>query len=586
MEAARGGRERVSRRESTGPGAIIKVSIPALCKTTSAFAVRASTTSRTFRFRFRTTSSRWSPAFPGPANRRWPSTRSMPRASGATWNRSPLMRASFWSAWRSRTSRISTASRRRSPSGRKTPAAIRAPRSPLPPRCYDFLRLLYARVGQTFCPTCGGRVRRDSVDEVAARLLALPAGSRWYALFAVGEHAGAQALRDHLFELRKKGFNRLYQGGAPVRILHAGIAAGYRFREARLHPGGSHRDWPGSAPAPGGHHRDLLSRGRRSRSSKAPPADEQHPLQREDSSARPAALEFTPPEPILFSFNSPFGACPRCQGFGNTIDFDMDRVIPDKSLSLDEGAVDPWTKPKYRSWLGNFKKSVKAVRFRRSVLRVDRTASARPTYEFIRRFFDHLETKKYKMHVRVFLSRYRGYALCPECKGARLRKEALYVRVGGKNLAEVVRMNIAEAQRFFLSLELSPEETRHRRQDPGRDPAAAEVPERRRPGLSHARSAVLDAFGRRSAAHPTRHVPGLAPGGRMLRARRAVDRPAQPRHRPPDPHSRRAARAGQHDRGGGARSRRDARGRPHRRPGSRRGRARRQHRFRRRVSRS
>src|SRR6185369_2987514 len=79
--------------------------------------------------------------------------------------------------------------------------------------CFDFLRLLYARVGQTFCPTCGTRVRKDTVDEVAARLLALPEGSRWYALFPCGEHASVQAYRDHLFELRKKGFNRLYQGG-------------------------------------------------------------------------------------------------------------------------------------------------------------------------------------------------------------------------------------------------------------------------------------------------------------------------------------------------------------------------------------
>src|SRR6202171_4813932 len=79
--------------------------------------------------------------------------------------------------------------------------------------CFDFLRLLYARVGQTFCPECGTRVRKDTVDEVAARLLALPAGSRWYALFPCGEHASAAALRDHLFELRKKGFNRLFQAG-------------------------------------------------------------------------------------------------------------------------------------------------------------------------------------------------------------------------------------------------------------------------------------------------------------------------------------------------------------------------------------
>jgi excinuclease ABC subunit A len=322
--------------------------------------------------------------------------------------------------------------------------------------CFDFLRLLYARVGQTFCPTCGGRVRRDSVDEAAARLLELPPGSRWYALFSVGEHAGAQSLRDHLFELRKKGFNRLYQSGrlfefsTPESLLEIDFAKPLFILVDRI------------AIGPDMHQRlvDTIEICYREAGEIVfeSAAGGQQIRFNEKFQCKTCGTEFTLPEPILFSFNSPFGACPRCQGFGNTIDFDMDRVIPDKSLSLDDGAVDPWTKPKYRAWLGNFRKSARAVRFQ--VPFCDLTEGEREAaYEFIRRFFDHLESKKYKMHVRVFLSRYRGYALCPDCKGARLRKEALYVRVGGKNLAEIVRMNIADAQRFFLSLELSPEET-------------------------------------------------------------------------------------------------------------------------------
>jgi excinuclease ABC subunit A len=169
-------------------------------------------------------------------------------------------------------------------------------------------------------------------------------------------------------------------------------------------------------------------------------------------------MEFAEPEPTLFSFNSPTGACPRCQGFGNTIDFDMNRVVPDVARTLAEGAVEPWTKPKYRSWLGNFKKHDKNARLNIPVC--DFTPEEREKLDdFIRRFFDYLEAKKYKLHVRVFLSRYRGYARCPDCKGARLRKEALYVRVGGRNLADVSRMNIAEARDFFDGLALSPEET-------------------------------------------------------------------------------------------------------------------------------
>ena len=322
--------------------------------------------------------------------------------------------------------------------------------------CYDFLRLLFARVGQTFCPNCGTRVRRDTVDEVAARLLALPEGSRWYALFPCGDHASTQALRDHLFELRKKGFNRLFQNGrlfefsTPESLLDIDFCQPVFVLVDRL------------AIGPDLHQRlvDTIEICYREAGEVIfeSAAGDQTVRFNEKFQCKTCLTEFSVPEPILFSFNSPFGACPRCQGFGNTIDFDMDRVIPDKGLSLDEGAVDPWTKPKHRSWLGNFRKSAgRKVRF--DVPFCDLSDAERDaTYDFIRRFFDHLETKKYKLHVRVFLSRYRGYALCPECKGARLRKEALYVRVGGKNLADIVRMNIAEAHAFFSRLELSPEE--------------------------------------------------------------------------------------------------------------------------------
>jgi excinuclease ABC subunit A len=323
--------------------------------------------------------------------------------------------------------------------------------------CYDFLRLLYARIGQTFCPTCGTVVKKDTVDEVAARLLTLPDGSRWYALFACGDHAGAASLRDHLFELRKKGFTRLFQAGrifefsTPESLLDIDFSQPVFVLVDRI------------AIGPGLHQRlvdtvEICYRegGEVIFESAAPPA---RTLRfNEKFQCKTCGMEFAAPEPILFSFNSPVGACPRCQGFGNTIDFDLDRVIPDKSLSLDEGAVEPWTKPKFRSWLGNFRKSARGkVRFRAAF--ADLTDEERElVHDFIHRFFAHLETKKYKLHVRVFLSRYRGYALCPDCKGARLRKEALYVRVGGRNLAEVVRLNIAEAAQFFDALALKPEE--------------------------------------------------------------------------------------------------------------------------------
>jgi excinuclease ABC subunit A len=323
--------------------------------------------------------------------------------------------------------------------------------------CYDFFRLLYARVGRTFCPKCGVQARRDSVDEVAARLLELPAGSRWYALFPCGEHA-PDALREHLFDLRKKGFTRLFQAGrtfefsTPESLLDIDFAQPVFVLVDRL------------AIAPDLHQRlvdtvEICYREAGEVIFLSAAGDEQLRFN-EKFECKTCGMEFEPPEPGLFSFNLPVGACPRCQGFGNTIGFDKERVIPDRGLSLNDGAVEPWTKPKYRSWLANFRKSPRSAG-------VDFTApfgdlpeaSREAVHGFVERFFEYLETKKYKLHVRVFLSRYRGYSPCPDCRGARLRPEALYVRVGGKTVAGVVKLNIAEAAAFFDSLELSLEET-------------------------------------------------------------------------------------------------------------------------------
>ena len=340
--------------------------------------------------------------------------------------------------------------------------------------CYDFLRLLFARVGRTFCPHCGTRVERDTVDQVAQRLLALPAGSRWYALFPVGTeaHPDTKALRDHLFDLRKKGFNRLFQAGRtfefstpeslldidfskPVFILVDRLVIpaeqGPELRQRMVDTVEIGYREAGEIvlePAVGGAGGSTCL-----------------PLRfSEKFACKQCGLTFVEPEPRLFSFNNPFGACPRCQGFGNTIDFDMDLVIPDKTRTLEGGAVDPWTKPKYRSWLGNFRKTARSKGVRLAVPFCDLTEKEQETvFAAIHNFFEYLETKKYKLHVRVFLSRYRGYALCPECRGARLRKEALYIRLddgnAGRNIYDIVRMNIAEALAFFDALQLSPEET-------------------------------------------------------------------------------------------------------------------------------
>ena len=325
---------------------------------------------------------------------------------------------------------------------------------------YDFLRLLYARVGRSYCPNCGREVRRDTVDQVAQEMLSEPAGSRWYALFPVRAAATTGALRDHLFELRKKGFNRLYQNGrvfefsTPESLLDIDFKKPVFVLADRF------------VIAPDMHQRLVDTTEicyRESGEVIFEEATPQNPPPRtrrfsEKFACKECNVELSTPEPALFSFNNPMGACPRCQGFGNTIDYDVNLVIPDPGRSLQQGAVDPWTKPQYEWYAGQFKKASRGkVRWNIPYcdLSEDEQALVR---EGIRDFFAEVETKKYKVHVRVFLSRYRGYAECPDCRGARLRKEALYVKVAGKTIAEVVKFNIAQACQFFQSLTLTPEE--------------------------------------------------------------------------------------------------------------------------------
>jgi excinuclease ABC subunit A len=325
---------------------------------------------------------------------------------------------------------------------------------------YDFLRLLYARVGRSYCPKCSQRVQRDTVDQVAHQMLAQPEGSRWYALFPVRHSGTTEALRDHLFELRKKGYNRLYQNGrmfefsTPESLLDIDFKQPLFVLVDRF------------VIAPSLHQRLVDSTEICYREAGEVIFEEATPQNpppatlrfSEKFACKRDGTELTIPEPGLFSFNSPMGACPRCQGFGNTIDYDMNLVIPDAGLSLDEGAVDPWTKPQHLWGYADFKKGARG-KVRLNVPFCDlRGEEQSIVYEYVRRYFAEVETKKYKVHVRVFLSRYRGYTECPDCGGSRLRPEALNVRIGDKTIAAVVKMNIARAYEFFRAIDFTPEE--------------------------------------------------------------------------------------------------------------------------------
>jgi excinuclease ABC subunit A len=326
---------------------------------------------------------------------------------------------------------------------------------------YDYLRLLYARAGRSYCPQCGDQVLRDTVDQVAQSMLQQPEGSRWYALFPVHAGVTTEALRDHLFELRKKGFNRLYQGGrvfefsTPESLLDIDFSQPVFILVDRF------------VISPELHQRivDTVEICYRESGEvifeEATPQNPPPAVLRfsEKFACKRCGIELVTPEPGLFSFNNPMGACPRCQGFGNTIDYDMSLVIPNAGLSLDEGAVDPWTKPQYEWNQAHYKKALRGqVRWNVPYGDLRREEQA-AVQKAIQEFFGEVEKKKYKVHVRVFLSRYRGYAQCPDCGGSRLRADALNVKITGQTIADLVKLNIERAYEFFESLELSPEES-------------------------------------------------------------------------------------------------------------------------------
>jgi len=331
---------------------------------------------------------------------------------------------------------------------------------------YDFMRLLWARAGRTYCPSCGRRVQKDTVDQVARELLADPEGTRYFVLFPVRHESGAIP-KERLAELRGRGFNRLWQNGntfefsTPESLLDINWDQPVYVLADRISIGpDSHQRIVDTVEACYRESGEAIFENARTGERR---------LFSERFICKYDNIEFREPEPILFSFNSPAGACPRCQGFGNTIDYSTELIVPDRGLTLEEGAIEPWTRPKGREWFTDFKRQTKGrVRFnvpfcdlteeeQRLVLEGDRNGNLE--IGGVRQFFNFLDTKKYKLHVRVFLSRYRGYARCPDCGGSRLRREALYAQVGGKTIAEAVRMNIAQAHCFFQELDLTPEES-------------------------------------------------------------------------------------------------------------------------------
>ena len=368
---------------------------------------------------------------------------------------------------------------------------------------YDYLRLLYARAGTVHCVHCDGLVRRDSIDGIAEATLALGEGTRLNVLFPVmtAQHdsvdakdaekqarpaargtrtqsrsarsspnlhgsAHTETLKARLTELRNAGFNRLYQQGrifefsTPESLLDLDFTMPIFVLLDRIVVSAENRSRVVDAA-------EIAYREAGEVIFEEAPREEDAERRRHRFSAAYECISChrpgREPEPRLFSFNNPFGACPRCQGFGNTVDFDINLVIPDKSLTLDQGAIDPWNKPKYKVWFNNLRKQAAELGVPLNLPWREMTEAARETvlrgkggFEGVWGFFAQMERKKYKLHVRVMLSKYRGYAECPDCRGQRLRAEARSVRLNGKNICQATSLTIAQAKQFFAELKLAP----------------------------------------------------------------------------------------------------------------------------------
>jgi len=337
---------------------------------------------------------------------------------------------------------------------------------------YDYLRLLYARAGKTISPVSGKQVKKDDVGDVLDLIRRQPDGAKLFILSAFRQHRNRET-KEELGILMQKGFSRIYR--SPF----------------------SHSQKESSAEAATFRIEDLLTEGSAELKElmkypdnlyvlidrivmKDLDEDDEHRLSDSISTAfyegegevyveadgkklhyfnnrfELDGIVFEEPSPNLFSFNNPFGACPTCEGFSLVLGIDDELVIPNKLLSVYEGAVAPWKGEKLGKWKENFVRQARKFDFPIHKPVADLTKEQYRTLwegnqfvEGINDFFKEVEQNLYKVQYRVLLSRYRGRTLCPDCGGSRLRKEALYVRIGGEHIGTVSEMPIKELKPWF-----------------------------------------------------------------------------------------------------------------------------------------
>jgi excinuclease ABC subunit A len=334
---------------------------------------------------------------------------------------------------------------------------------------YDYLRLLFARVGVTYSPVSGTVVKKNDVKDVITAIEARPAGDKILVLVPFKQHTNRNATEE-LNILLQKGFSRLYINKETVRIedLLAIPVDGLKTkREPKIPKNDSFllidrivvKEFDEDD-----HHRLGDSIGTAFYEGEGKMLLEINGTEKLVFTNRfeMDGIKFEEPVPNLFSFNNPYGACPTCEGFGQVLGIDADLVIPDKRLSLFESAVAPWKGEKLSAWKDHFIKVSKKYDFPIHKPIIDLTKAqyqllweGNKEVNGINDFFKEVERNLYKVQYRVLLSRYRGRTSCPDCKGYRLRPEALYVRIGDLHIGEICEMPVGKLFAWFKNLSLS-----------------------------------------------------------------------------------------------------------------------------------
>lgn len=325
---------------------------------------------------------------------------------------------------------------------------------------YDYLKLLFARIGVTYSPISGQEVRKDTVSDVVDYVLTLAENTRLLILSPLIIHDG-RTLADELNILLSKGYNRITVNGEikeieellpgtdlnpddeylilidRIVVKHDDEATQYRLSDS-VQTAFFEGDSTCIVQIMGGDRREFSDR------------------------FELDGIQFEEPGINLFSFNNPYGACRRCEGFGKILGIDPDLVIPDKNLSVYEGAIAPWRTEKMTEWLRPLLSN--GIRFDFPIHRPYKDLSEEQKkvlwtgnqyFKGLDAFFEDLEKQTHKIQYRVLLSRYRGRTVCPDCRGSRLRKDASYVKINGRSIVDLVLMPVSETAVFFKDLKLT-----------------------------------------------------------------------------------------------------------------------------------